>query len=269
MDFIFVDQISKNHEEINMELIQNSDMIKKIETLHPTVLCYRNDNLIMGPFVNDFALRFCWSSNAIEGNTLSLEETVSVIEYDEVQSGHTYSEYRDAKNLYQSVQKMMIPFQKRKLTEEWIKTANGYIRGMEGEYRKGKVYIGSLVEAVHYPPDPERVPELMKSFFAKWDDSYTGKNLYEKMELFAKEHIEFESVHPFQDGNGRVGRMLLSQRMINEGLLPITISPTGKYRRAFQRYEKQGDLSQMVHEICRAEAEAIDRMQCLAERKPQ
>ncbi|MCD8216837.1 MAG: Fic family protein [Clostridiales bacterium] len=252
-----------------MDLIQNNDIIQIIEVSLPAALRYRDVNLIMEPFVRDFALRFCWSSNAIEGNTLSLEETVSVIEYDEVQSGHTYSEYRDAKNLYHSVQKMMIPFQKRELTEEWIKTANGYIRGMEGAYRKGKVYIGSLVEAVHYPPDPERVPELMKSFFAKWNDSYTGKNLSEKMELFAKEHIEFESVHPFQDGNGRVGRMLLSQRMINEGFLPIAISPTGKYRRAFLRYEKRGDLSQMIHEICKAETEAIDRMQCLAEKKLQ
>lgn len=223
-----------------MNLIQNNDIIQKIEVSLPSALRCGDDDLIMEPFVRDFALRFCWSSNAIEGNTLSLEETVSVIEYDEVQSGHTYSEYRDAKNLYQSVQKMMIPFQKRELTEEWVKTANGYIRGTEGEYRKGKVYIGSLVEAVHYPPDPERVPELMKSFFAKWNDSYTGKSLSEKMELFAKEHIEFESVHPFRDGNGRVGRMLLSQRMINEGLLPIAISPTGKYRRAFLQYEKRG-----------------------------
>ncbi len=250
-----------------MELIQNSDIINQIEQRLPDILHFRSDKLIIEPFAKDFSMRFCWSSNAIEGNTLSLEETVSVIEYDEVQSGHTYSEYRDAKNLYQSVQKMMIPFQERELTEEWIKNANGYIRGTRGEYRKGKVYIGSLVEAVHYPPDPERVPELMKSHFEKWNYSYTGKNLSEKMELFAMEHIEFESVHPFQDGNGRVGRMLLSQRMINAGLLPIAISPTGRYRRAFQRYEKHGDLSQMVHEICRAETEAIDRMFSLAERK--
>ena len=250
-----------------MELIQNSDIINQIEQSMPDILRCSSDKLLLEPFEKDFSMRFCWSSNAIEGNTLSLEETVSVIEYDEVQSGHTYSEYRDAKNLYQSVQKMMIPFQKRELTEEWIKNANGYIRGVRGEYRKGKVYIGSLVEAVHYPPDPERVPELMKSHFEKWNHSYTGKNLSEKMELFAGEHIEFESIHPFQDGNGRVGRMLLSQRMINEGLLPIAVSPTGKYRRAFQRYEKHGDLSQMVHEICKAEEEAINRIQTLAKKR--
>ncbi|MCD7865497.1 MAG: Fic family protein [Clostridiales bacterium] len=250
-----------------MELIQNDDIINQIEQRLPDILHCSRDTLIIEPFTKDFSMRFCWSSNALEGNTLSLEETVSVIEYDEVQSGHTYSEYRDAKNLYQSVQKMMIPFQKRELTEEWIRNANGYIRGMHGEYRKGEVYIGSLVEVVHYPPDPERVPELMKLHFEKWNDSYTGKKLSEMMELFAKEHIEFESVHPFQDGNGRVGRMLLSQRMINAGLLPIAISPAGKYRRAFQRYEKHGDLSQMVHEICKAEVAAIDRMLSLAERR--
>lgn len=79
--------------------------------------------------MKDFSLRFCWSSNAIEGNTLNLEETISVIEYDEVRSGHTYTEYQEAKNLYHAIQELLIPFEKKSLTEEWIKKANGLIRG--------------------------------------------------------------------------------------------------------------------------------------------
>ncbi|MCD7717037.1 MAG: hypothetical protein LUI39_11400 [Lachnospiraceae bacterium] len=91
-----------------MGLIDNSDMVKQIHDSLPGIADCLKDELILQPFTKDFALRFCWSSNALEGNTLTLEETISVIEYDEVYSGHTYREYQKAKNLYASVQKQMI-----------------------------------------------------------------------------------------------------------------------------------------------------------------
>ncbi len=243
-----------------MALIDNTEIIKQIETRLPDIFRYQQEELILEPFMRDFSLRFCWSSNAIEGNTLSLDETVAVIEYDEVRSGHSYSEYRDAKNLYRAVSQLMIPFHRKEIGEKWVRDANGFIQGTTGEYRTTKVYIGTLVEAVHYPPDPERVPELMGRFFEKWNSSYDGKYMDEIFELLAKEHIEFEEIHPFRDGNGRAGRMLLSQRMINLGLLPVAIEPSGNYRRAFSRYEKHGDISQMVHELAKAELAAMERM---------
>ena len=55
----------------------------------------------------------------------------------------------------------------------------------------------------------------------------------------------------------------MNQRLINAGYLPVSIEPTGKYRQAFQRYEKNNDISQMIHVICKAEAEAIERKQSL------
>ncbi len=121
-------------------------------------------DLILAPFTKDFSLCFCWSSNAIEGNTLSLDETIAVIEYDEVESGHTFKEYQEAKNMYHAIQELLIPFRKQDITEEWMKKANGIILGTDGEYRSHTVYIGSVVEAVYYPPSYEEVPKLMKQF---------------------------------------------------------------------------------------------------------
>ena len=60
-------------------------------------------------FLDDFEKRFCWSNNALEGNTLSLIETVNLLDYDEVQSGHTYSEYQEAKNVYAAIKKYADP----------------------------------------------------------------------------------------------------------------------------------------------------------------
>ena len=120
--------------------------------------------LISQPFTDDFARRFSWSTNAIEGNTLSLEETIAVIDYDEVRLNHTYSEYTVVKNAYHAIQKMLLPFAKTVIDEEWVRKANGYIRHMRGEYRETTVYIGNLPEAVYYPPDPQDIPKLMESW---------------------------------------------------------------------------------------------------------
>ena len=70
----------------------------------------------------------------------------------------------------------------------------------------------------------------------------------------------FERIHPFQDGNGRTGRILINQQLINNGLPPISIKPTGKYRQAFRRYNNSGDLSQMVYILAKSELESFDRI---------
>ena len=69
------------------------------ETEKEIIFKHLENPLISPPFMEDFARRFSWSINAIEGNTLSLEETIAVIDYDEVRANHTYSEYTDGKIL--------------------------------------------------------------------------------------------------------------------------------------------------------------------------
>ena len=127
-----------------MPLFDNESRILQIETEKTEIFRHMENPLICQPFTEDFARRFSWSTNAIEGNTLSLEETIAVIDYDEVRSNHTYSEYTDAKNAYHAIQNMLIPFAKTVIDEAWIKKANGYIRHMQGEYRETSVYIGNL-----------------------------------------------------------------------------------------------------------------------------
>ena len=53
-------------------------------------------------FEKELRIRLSWNTNSLEGNTLTLEETVDALEYDEVRSGHTYSEYTEAKTAYQA-----------------------------------------------------------------------------------------------------------------------------------------------------------------------
>ncbi|HAX51804.1 Fic family protein [Muricomes intestini] len=250
-----------------MPIIDNENQIREIEMGLNLIEKAESDPLIQEPFAKDFSLRFCWSSNAIEGNTLNLEETVSVIEYDEVRSGHTYSEYHEAKNLYQAISQLLVPFKKQEITEDWVKDANGIILGKKSDYRESPVYIGTLVEAIFYPPDYEEIPALMKQFIA--DIPYEGNSVKEVLERAAEFHIRFERIHPFQDGNGRVGRMILNQQLINHGLLPLAIEPKGKYRQAFRQYDKNKDISLMTYTLCKGEMESINKIQELVKKRNQ
>ena len=263
-----------------MPLSDNEKRISQIETEKEIIFKHLENPLISQPFTEDFARRFSWSTNAIEGNTLSLEETIAVIDYDEVRANHTYSEYTDVKKVYYAIREMLLPFKKTMIDEEWIRKANGYIRHMQGDYRDTAVYIGNLSEAVYYPPDPQDVPELMKSWLGEVNieaatvpelmkswlgevniEAATVKEIFEKI---AASHIRFERIHPFLDGNGRTGRMVVNQQLINNGLLPVSIQPTGKYREAFRRYDKKNDLSEMVYVLLKSELESFDRVRSLA-----
>ena len=156
------------------------------------------------------------------------------------------------------------PFAKTVIDEAWIKKANGYIRHMQGEYRETSVYIGNLSEAVYYPPDPSDVPVLMKNWIREAD--IEAETVEETFEKIAASHVRFERIHPFSDGNGRTGRMIVNQQLINSGFLPVSIPPAGKYREAFafRRYDKRDDLSEMIYVLLKSELDSFERARSLA-----
>lgn len=242
-------------------LINNDGLFAQTEQALASVKDIMNDKTLMTWFADDFAVRFCWSSNAIEGNTLSLEETVALVEYDEVRSGHTYTEYQEAKNLYHAIRESMIPFRTETISEEWIKKNNRLIRGFDGEYRKIPLRIGTQVETTYMPPSFEQVPMLMEAYLR--DVNFGAESFAELIEKVVRSHLHFERIHPFADGNGRTGRMIMNQQLINHGLLPISINKNSDYRNAFKRFDRNGDISQMVHVVLKGELQAIQRLQAL------
>ena len=248
-----------------MALFHNEELFEKIGVQIADANKKMKDVLICEPFTEDFSRRFCWSSNAIEGNTLSLDETVDFLDYDEVRSGHSYSEYQDTKTLYRAICAMLLPLKQRMIDEKWIQKSNAILMMSEEGYRQRDVYIGTILEAVYYPPSYEKVPERMAEFMKCL--SVSGKNIADSLNNVAKNHMDFERIHPFPDGNGRTGRIILNQQLINEGFLPIIIEAKGDYRQAFRRYDRKGDISQMVHIIAKGELASIERIQQLYERK--
>ncbi len=234
----------EKHCELALNAVKKADDIKK-------------DEIAWTEFYKDFKYRFCWSSNSLEGNTLSLDDTIAVIDYDEVRSNHTYSEYSEAKCMYNAIKNLNVSGQE--ITETWIKENNGIIIDSVGEYRTKNIYIGSVIEAKFYPPNYTKVASLMKEYMDSIKNGLQG-NFKQKIESAAVSHITFERIHPFIDGNGRVGRLLLNQLLLNEGLFPISISNTSKYRQALQAYDNTKDTSLMEYLICDGQKEASERL---------
>ena len=86
--------------------IDNAKYLDKIEKIQKRYPYQQMPEHLKRAFEQDMRIRLSWNTNSLEGNTLSLEETVEIISYDEVRSGHTYSEYTEAKNSYKAYQKM-------------------------------------------------------------------------------------------------------------------------------------------------------------------
>ena len=185
------------------------------------------------------------------------KKQLQVIDYDEVRSNHTYSDIQTPKMCTMQFRKCCFPLQRQSLMKSGSRRRMA-ISDICRESIETPRFIWQFVEAVYYPPDPEDIPELMKSWIRETNiESVTVKEIFEKI---AANHIRFERIHPFADGNGRTGRMIINQQLINNGLLPVSIRPTGKYREAFRRYDKREDLSEMVYVLLRSELESFDRV---------
>jgi len=181
-----------------MAIVDNKEILDEAVRKLKDIDEIRKMPLIKEPFEKDLAYRLCWSSNAIEGNTLTLDETISVIEYDEVKSGHSFTEYDEARRLYSAI-KELLTFEKTQITEGWIIKANLLITGSDGAYRERNVYIGTLAEAIFYPPDHTEVPDRMKTYVESVN--FAEEDLRAAITEVARQHIIFERIHPFADGN--------------------------------------------------------------------
>ncbi|SDH78157.1 Fic family protein [Desulfosporosinus hippei] len=135
--------------------------------------------------------------------------------------------------------------QKVLLSEKVIKDIHSLVlmdnRADRGIYRRVPV---TIMGAVHTPPQPYLLPTRMEQLIIKYQGCFS--HVVERVSQF---HLEFEAIHPFIDGNGRTGRLLLNLELMKEGYPPINIkfSDRKRYYDCFTSYHINGeDPSEMV-----------------------
>lgn len=206
----------------------------------------------------EFMVEFTYNSNAIEGNALTLKETAMALE------GMTIDQkplkdhleavgHRDAFLYVQDIATKDMP-----LSESVIKNIHSLVLinrpEDKGTYRRIPVRImGAYTE----PLQPYMVQPAMEGLIIENNKRTETMNIIERIARF---HLEFEGIHPFIDGNGRTGRLILNLDLIRNGYPPINVKFTDRkrYYEAFDAYYRDNDASKMTDLIAEYVNERLD-----------
>ena len=197
----------------------------------------------------DFMIDYTYNSNAIEGSTLTLEETALVLKEGVTIGGKPLQHHleaighRDAYYYVEDLVKNKVP-----ISEKVIKDIHSLVlmdrQTDKGVYRSVPVRVGSF-----HPCQPYEVPIQMEWLMRVYNGEMQNLHVIERAALF---HLRFETIHPFIDGNGRVGRLLLNLELMKEGYPPVNVkfSDRTKYYDCFNHYrENNNDTSKMTELI--------------------
>ena len=182
----------------------------------------------------EIAIAFTYNTNAIEGSTITLEEAREII-HDKISPNKPLRDVKETE-AHSNVFLQMLD-KKEKITNsillEWHKKIFGQTKAdIAGKFRNYLVKIGP-----HIAPDWQEVKELMNDMI---DFINKNKDKINSVELSARAHYKFEKIHPFGDGNGRIGRLLMNQILWHEGY-PILIIEYKKRQSYYKALNKNED----------------------------
>ena len=195
----------------------------------------------------EFMIEFTYNSNAIEGNTLTLKETAMVLEGMTVDQKPLKDHleavgHKDAFLYINDIAAKDIP-----LNESTVKNIHALVLMNQpedkGVFRRIPVRImGAYTE----PVQPYLIEPRMTELFIKNEERKETMNIVERIALF---HLEFEGIHPFIDGNGRTGRLILNLELIRNGYPPINVkfADRKRYYDAFDSYYRDNDSAPMIN----------------------
>lgn len=191
----------------------------------------------------EFTVEYTYNSNAIEGNTLTLRETDMVlrgltIDQKPLKDHMEAVGHKEAFDFVRELVQNNVPISERVIQQiHYLVLADK--KDDRGVYRRVPVRI---IGAQHEPVQPYLIQPRMEQLMLSYAES--SEHIVTKLARF---HIEFEGIHPFIDGNGRTGRLLVNLELMKAGYPPIDIKFTDRmaYYKAFDEYYVNGNLSAM------------------------
>lgn len=200
-----------------------------------------------------------YNSNAIENSTLTLKETEKILIEMELSRNIDLREVFEAKNLARITEYIKEKSQKLEINQETILLLHQMLitnidNKIAGRFReKGEyVRIGS-----HIAPAPEKVGQMLTSIINRYKND---DNTY-FLDKIAKFHLDFENIHPFNDGNGRVGRILINLQLFKLNLPGLIIKNKKKktYYKSFSEYRDRNNPKTMEKIIYLALIESLHK----------
>lgn len=224
--------IEKIKEELKME--KQADLYNKLEKIKANFQkeWKRLPKSAKERELQEVAIAFTYNTNAIEGSTITLEETREILQ-DKIAPNKSLKDVKETESHSKVFLKMIKKKEKisNNLLLKWHKEIFGETKSdISGKYREYIVGVGNYVA-----PDWQDVKKLMNEFI-----NYVNNTKLNPVEFAARVHFRFEKIHPFGDGNGRIGRLIMNHILWHLGypMLIIEYNKRKSYYKAFTRDEE-------------------------------
>ena len=199
-----------------------------------------------------------YNSNAIENSTLTLRETEKILLEMEVSRDVSVREIFEAKNLARVMEYVSTKVQEE-LTEEKILLLHQMLianidESIAGRFRKEHEYVRV---GAHIAPAPEHIGRMLEQLLLEY---FSDHEMY-IIDKIAKFHLDFETIHPFNDGNGRIGRVIINYQLLRLGFPGIIIRDKEKkdYYTAFNEYRDDKKTKRMEKILSLALMESLHK----------
>ena len=207
---------------------------------------------LSGNLYHKTQLDFAYNTNHIEGSTITPDETANIYDTGTILTSKdkviVLKDATEIKNHF-TLFKYMLDTIDDKMTEDMIKKfyfilKDGTLTDSEkewfnvGEYKSKKNFVGNITTTL-----PKDVAKDMKDLL-DWYDKIPKKTLEDIIEF----HVRFESIHPFQDGNCRVGRMIIFRECLYNNIMPFYIEDRNKefYIRGIKEYQLNNEKGYLI-----------------------
>lgn len=200
-----------------------------------------------------------YNSNAIENSTLTLKETEKILLDMEVSRDVSVREVFEARNLARVIGYIRKKSQETEVNKETIlllhkMLISGINDNIAGRFRKQGEYVRV---GTYVAPAPEHVEAMLDSAITEYTSDLSAYFL----DKIAKFHLEFENIHPFNDGNGRIGRVLICFQLLRLGFPIIIIrnKEKKKYYETFSGYRDKKNAKAMERILAPALIESFHK----------
>ena len=214
-------------------------------------------------YLQDVLVRLAHHSSAIEGNTISLPDTVSIILHDTIPGGYSKREFFEIENHRDAFNYVIERLQdKEPMNITLIKEIHAKLMDRllidRGQFKT----VENIIQGADFlTAAPHETPMLMQ----QWVDNLNYQLEYAKSDkeiirVVTDFHIQFERIHPFSDGNGRTGRMLMNYSLMQKDLPPLIIqsSDRAKYTNLLAKQDIDG-FTDFAYELIKEEAQRMQR----------
>ena len=267
-------KLSKN-EEVAMSTIQSicnffdcqpGDILSYEKEIDKNSILFKlreeKEMKLKGGLYHQTQVRLSYNSNHMEGSRLTEDQTRSIYETKTIgitQGNEKIDDIIETINHFRCFD-YMLSVADKELSEDILKRIHQLLKSgttdsekewfAVGDYKKRPNMIGNMVETTHPSKVPAEIKKLLKEY-----RGISNKTFEDIIDF----HYRFEKIHPFQDGNGRVGRLVMFKECLKYNILPFIIEDTMKdyYRRGLNEYTKEKGF---LVETCRASQDTYKKL---------